>query len=284
MFGFAPARVVIFDTMVELSSAMGMCGFGVGFPEGGGGAVDFDGGGGVLVVGFEPGEFVDESGFACDDESVDLAAIVGWVFDGSVDGFVVDCCCNLSASLAGFGANSTLAFPAASVVPFVDSGEILSFFASISFTCSSIFDVVGVVGVGFASTGFSTAFALGAAAFAVFGVVGAPEAFVTVFFTGVAFADVDGTSFAVFVVVFVDLALVVAFFAVSGNSTSTGSEMTFFGLPLFFATSADIFYLELALWDVVLRSNAQRGNVEERGERFPENSWTRLGCLEDALC
>ena len=43
----------------------------------------------------------------------------------------------------------------------------------------------------------------------------------------------------------VDFALVVDFFAPSGISTSTGSVMTFFGLPLFFATSVDILRSEL---------------------------------------
>jgi hypothetical protein len=43
----------------------------------------------------------------------------------------------------------------------------------------------------------------------------------------------------------VDFALVVTFFAPSGTSTSTGSVMTFFGLPLFLATSVDILRGEL---------------------------------------
>lgn len=43
----------------------------------------------------------------------------------------------------------------------------------------------------------------------------------------------------------VDFALVVTFFAPSGTSASTGSVMTFFGLPLFLATSVDILRCEL---------------------------------------
>ena len=43
----------------------------------------------------------------------------------------------------------------------------------------------------------------------------------------------------------VDFALVVVFFAPSGISTSTGSVMTFFGLPLFLATSVGILRSEL---------------------------------------
>jgi hypothetical protein len=46
--------------------------------------------------------------------------------------------------------------------------------------------------------------------------------------------------FAGLIEAFVDLALVVAFIAPSGISTSTASVMTFFGLPLFLTTSADM--------------------------------------------
>jgi hypothetical protein len=45
----------------------------------------------------------------------------------------------------------------------------------------------------------------------------------------------------------VDFALVAVFFAPSGTATSTGSVMTFFGLPLFLATSVDILRSELVV-------------------------------------
>jgi hypothetical protein len=59
------------------------------------------------------------------------------------------------------------------------------------------------------------------------------------------FADVDALAVAVFGPAFVDFALVVVFLVVSGTSTSTGSEMTFLGLPLFFTASEDMLAAEL---------------------------------------
>lgn len=47
------------------------------------------------------------------------------------------------------------------------------------------------------------------------------------------------------VVAFVDFARVVDFFVNSGISTSTGSEITFLGLPLFLTTSEDMLCVEL---------------------------------------
>jgi hypothetical protein len=46
----------------------------------------------------------------------------------------------------------------------------------------------------------------------------------------------------------VDFALVVVFFEPSGTSISTGSEIVFLGLPLFFTTSEDMLAVELG-WD-----------------------------------
>lgn len=54
------------------------------------------------------------------------------------------------------------------------------------------------------------------------------------------FAGVDALAVAVFGPAFVDFARVVVFLVASGTSTSTGSEITFLGLPLFFTTSADM--------------------------------------------
>ena len=202
-----------------------------------------------MAVGFGSVCFVEGEGIdlGWGGEGVDLDIVVGWVFDGSVAGLELNCCRNPSPS-AGSAADSTFALPTVAVVSFADSCDTAAFFTSNSFTCSSIFDVVGVVGVGFATRGFSTAFAPGAALFViVFGAADVPAAFETLFFAVVAFAGATEAAFTVFVVVFVDFARVVAFLVVSGNSTSTGSEMTFFGLPLFFATSADIVYFELVL-------------------------------------
>lgn len=63
---------------------------------------------------------------------------------------------------------------------------------------------------------------------------------------------------AVLAAAFVDFDLVAVFFALSGTLASTGSVMTFFGLPLFFSTSVDISYGEL----VALKSLS---NVVQKG-------------------
>ena len=59
------------------------------------------------------------------------------------------------------------------------------------------------------------------------------------------FAEVGGPALTTFGAAFVDFALVVLFFASLGISISTGSEMTFLGLPLFFTTSEDMLVIEL---------------------------------------
>lgn len=60
------------------------------------------------------------------------------------------------------------------------------------------------------------------------------------------FAGVGGAAFTTFGAVFVDFALVVVFFVPSGTSVSTGSEIVFLGLPLFFTTSEDMLAVELS--------------------------------------
>lgn len=62
---------------------------------------------------------------------------------------------------------------------------------------------------------------------------------------------------------FVDFARVLAFFVVSGRSTSTGSEMTFFGLPLFLVTSADILRLNWLIFVV----GTFRGGIPKNAEK-----------------
>lgn len=123
-----------------------------------------------------------------------------------------------------------------------------------------ILDVSGVTlggggGVFAAAEGFGSG-CFGGSAFEGVGVAGV--VFEAVFratdgFAGGSGVDlVDGEAFGALVVTFavlgaafVDFALVVVFFAGSGTSTSTGSVMTFFGLPLFLAISADMLCGEL---------------------------------------
>jgi hypothetical protein len=66
------------------------------------------------------------------------------------------------------------------------------------------------------------------------------------------FADVDVFAAGAFGPAFVDFARVVVFLVASGISTSTGSEMTFLGLPLFFTTSEDMLAAELGCGEVWL--------------------------------
>ena len=75
------------------------------------------------------------------------------------------------------------------------------------------------------------------------------------------FAGVDAFATGVFGLAFVDFALVVVFFAVSDISTSTGSEMTFLGLPLFFTTSADMLAVELGWEESSLGADSQKGEL-----------------------
>ena len=78
------------------------------------------------------------------------------------------------------------------------------------------------------------------------------------------FADVDAFAAGVFGPAFVDFARVVVCLVASGISTSTGSEMTFLGLPLFFTTSEDILVVELGCGEVWLEGDSQKGNCEDR--------------------
>jgi len=84
-----------------------------------------------------------------------------------------------------------------------------------------------------------------------------------VFSTTGDFADVERAGFTTFGAAFVDFALVVVFFVPSRISISTGSEMTFLGLPLFFTTSEDMLVRELGWEGTSLREMSRRGNREE---------------------
>jgi hypothetical protein len=84
------------------------------------------------------------------------------------------------------------------------------------------------------------------------------------------FADVDAFATGVFSPAFVDFALVVVVFLVASDiSTSTGSEMTFLGLPLFFTISEDILGVELSCEDFVVGGRLpNKGIVMIDVERF----------------
>ena len=84
-------------------------------------------------------------------------------------------------------------------------------------------------------------------------------------------ADVDAFAVTVFGPAFVDFARVVLFFVLSDISTSTGSEITFLGLPLFFATSEDILAIELGCGELWLREDSQKGNCKDRCGVILEN-------------
>lgn len=83
----------------------------------------------------------------------------------------------------------------------------------------------------------------------------------TGFSTAGGFADVDGLAMGVFGPAFVDFARVVVFLVPSGISTSTGSEMTFLGLPLFFTASEDMLLVELGWEKWLLGRTPERGIV-----------------------
>jgi hypothetical protein len=88
--------------------------------------------------------------------------------------------------------------------------------------------------------------------------------FATGFTTGEGFADAETFATGVFGAAFVDFARVVVFFVASGISTSTGSEMAFLGLPLFFTTSEDMLGFELEFGELSLGEDSQKGNCEDR--------------------
>jgi hypothetical protein len=141
-------------------------------------------------------------------------------------------------------------------------------FEDSSRTLLRIFDVSGVTGV-FAVAFVGAAAGFGGATFAGAGggdaTLGGTAGFVTGFGTGfsaiIGFGGAVVDAFTTFGAAFVDFARVVDFL-VSGESTSTGSEMTFLGLPLFLATSEDMLDEELGVEELWLRVNSQKGNFE----------------------
>jgi hypothetical protein len=98
--------------------------------------------------------------------------------------------------------------------------------------------------------------------FATFGTAGVlAMGFATDLTTGGGFADVETFATGVLGAALVDFARVVVFFVASGISTSTGSEMTFLGLPRFFTTSEDMLASELDFGELSLGEDSQRGIV-----------------------
>lgn len=85
--------------------------------------------------------------------------------------------------------------------------------------------------------------------------------FATGFRAGEGFADVETFATGVLGAALVDFARVVVFFVASGISTSTGSEMTFLGLPLFFTTSEDMLGFELDFGELSLGEEIGRAHV-----------------------
>jgi len=140
-------------------------------------------------------------------------------------------------------------------------------FADSPRTLLRIFDVSGVTGV-FAVAFVGVAVGFGGATFAGAGgdaTLGGTAGFVSGFGTGfsaiIGFGGAAVDAFTTFGAAFVDFARVVDFL-VSGESTSTGSEMTFLGLPLFLATSEDMLDEELGIEELWLRVDSQKGNFE----------------------
>lgn len=229
MFGLAPARVVIFDTISEFKEASGTWGFVVG------GAVAFGAGGGLGG---------DMFGFAA-------------VAVGSGRGVVV----------CGVGAGSESRCFGDGLEDSAASSDLRMVSWESSRTLLRILEVSGVTGVfggcfagaggGVCDSGF---FAGGDGAFEVVAFCGGRElaagldaeafAGVAVFALGV--LDFEAAAL-------VDFARIVDFLVVSGISDSTGSEMTFLGLPLFLAISEDISYCNFATG----MSWTERGNFED---------------------
>jgi hypothetical protein len=227
----------MFDTISEFKAAMGTGGFGVGFVGGGGGgfAVADDGLNGT-GIGFA-------GGLAELDDAVvgEGAAFVCIVFAGvgleaidGVDGFE-----NFTASAAG--------------------GVVFGYCSRSLFNIFDVSGVVDVLTVGFAEVGAGFCAAAAEGLNATVGATGLLALGLdTGFSTTGGFADVDAFATGVFGPAFVDFALVVVFLVASDISTSTGSEMTFLGLPLFFTTSEDMLGAELSCEDLSLGADSQK--------------------------
>lgn len=230
----------MFDTISEFKAAMGTWGFGAGFVGGGGGgfAVADDGLNGT-GIGFAGG--LAELDDAVVGEGVAFVcivfAVVGLEAIDGVDGFE-----NFTASAAG--------------------GVVFEYCSRSLFNIFDVSGVVDVLTVGFAEVGAGFCAAAAEGLNATFGATGLLALGLdTGFSTTGGFADVDAFATGVFGPAFVDFALVVVFLVASDISTSTGSEMTFLGLPLFFTTSEDMLGAELSCEDLSLGADSQKNGT-----------------------
>jgi hypothetical protein len=227
----------MFDTISEFKAAMGTWGFGVGFVGGGGGGfavtvdclngtgIDFAGG----LVGLDDAVVVEGAAFVC----IVFAGGGLEAIDG-VDGFE-----NFTGSAA--------------------EGAVFGYCSRSLFNIFDVSGVVDVLTVGFAEAGAGFCAAAAEGLLAPFGATGLlAMGLDTGFSTTGGFADVEAFATGVFGPAFVDFALVVVFLVASNISTSTGSEMTFLGLPLFFTTSEDILGVKLNYEGLSLGSDSQK--------------------------
>lgn len=85
--------------------------------------------------------------------------------------------------------------------------------------------------------------------------------FQVVFSVAGGFADVGAADLTTFGAAFVDFALVVASLIIS---ISTGSEMSFLGLPLFFTASEDMLAVELGWGELLLSEDSKEAMLRIR--------------------
>ena len=232
LFGLAPAREEIFETIWELSAAMGI--FGAGFTASGGafeGVGDFVGGVGGLI-GAEEGFGIGLEGGAFDCMRGEALGAAD-VWEG-FEGFV-----------GSAGADTGFAEISRTLLNILDVSGVTGVFDDV---CGAAFGGIELGGVGAFVAAFCTWIELVAGLETGVSIAGSFDVVVRVF-------AVTGFD----TVAFVDFALVVDFFVDSGISTSTGSEMTFLGRPLFLATSEDMLRVELSCGENFGRTNSPKG-------------------------
>jgi len=216
----------MFDTISEFNAAIGTCSFGIGFTAGGGGTGFTTAGVGLFeveacfvedLIGFEV--FIGGGAFVCaGNDGGGLGTVEVGVcfesFEGSAAGGAVLGNCSRSPFniFDDSGDTDVLTVGFAGAGGSFD-GDVVETPDGLDATFRAAAELAMGLDIGFSATG--------------------------------GFADVDALAVAVFGPAFVDFALVVVFFVVSGTSTSTGSEMTFLGLPLFFTASEDMLTVEL---------------------------------------
>jgi len=237
----------MFDTISEFNAAIGICGFGTGFVDGGGGIVFPATGAGLngAVAGFEAEG--GGGGFAATGIGFEEA---GTGFKGAL--------LELADVVVGRGAALVCATEAPEgfedLARSAVGGALLGYCSRRPFNILDDSGETGVLTVDFAGAGggfgcVSAGTAEGLAT--TFGGVAELAMGLCIGFAAAGgFADVDALAVTDFGPAFVDFARVVVFLAASGTSTSTGSEIPFLGLPLFFTTSADILAVELSCEEI----------------------------------